>query len=140
MLPLCRDQKIAVIPWSPLARGLLTRKPSRKRDETLRAQTDGYGKSLYSDGDWEIAERVSDVAEEEGLPMATVALAWMLSKPGITSPIIGATKPNHLDDAVAALSVNLTPQETNHLEEAYQPHPVLGHSSLVITLLSMAPR
>ncbi len=121
MLPLCRDQNIAVIPWSPLARGVLARKPSRERNETLRGQTDAFGKQLYSDADMEIVQRVSDVAEERGLPMATVALAWMLSKPGITSPIIGATKPNHLDDAVAALSVHLTPQETNHLEEAYQP-------------------
>jgi aryl-alcohol dehydrogenase-like predicted oxidoreductase len=128
MLPLCQDQKIAVIPWSPLARGLLTRKPTKERNETLRAQTDAFGKSLYSDEDLKIAQRVSDVAEARGLPMAQVALAWMLSKPVITAPIVGATKPHHLDDAVAALSVQLTPDEIHHLEEPYQPHPTLGFS------------
>jgi aryl-alcohol dehydrogenase-like predicted oxidoreductase len=128
MLPLCQDQRIAVIPWSPLARGLLTRKPSKERNETLRAQTDAFGKSLYSDEDLKVAQRVSDLAEARGLPMAQIALAWMLSKPIITAPIIGATKPHHLDDAVAALSVHLAPEEIQHLEEAYQPHPVLGFS------------
>ncbi len=128
MLPLCRDQKIAVIPWSPLARGILTRKPSTERDETLRAQTDAFGKRLYSDEDFKIAQRVSELAETGGLPMAQVALAWMLTKPVVTSPIIGATKPQHLDDAVAALSIRLTPDEIRHLEEAYRPHTVLGYS------------
>lgn len=129
MLPLCQDQKIAVIPWSPLARGLLTRKPSRERNETLRAQTDAFSKTLYNrEDDFAIAQRVSEVAEGRGLPMAQVALAWMLSKPVITAPIIGATKPHHLNDAVAALSVQLTPDEIRYLEETYQPHPVLGHS------------
>ncbi len=129
MLPLCQDQKIAVIPWSPLARGLLTRKPARERNETIRAQTDAFGKILYNrEDDFATAQRVSEVAEARGLPMAQVALAWMLSKPVITAPIIGATKPHHLDDAVAALSVQLTPEEIHHLEEAYQPHPVLGHA------------
>jgi 1-deoxyxylulose-5-phosphate synthase len=128
MLPLCQDQKIAVIPWSPLAKGRLARKPSKEQDETLRAQTDAIGKRLYTDEDLTIAQRVSDVAEARGLPMAQVALAWMLSKPVITAPIVGATKPRHLDDAVAALSVQLTPQEIQHLEEAYRPHPVLGFS------------
>jgi aryl-alcohol dehydrogenase-like predicted oxidoreductase len=126
MLPLCQDQKIAVIPWSPLARGLLTRKPSKERNETLRAQTDAFGKRLYSDEDLKIAQRVSELAEARGLPMAQVALAWMLSKPVITAPITGATRPHHLDDAVAALSVQLTPDEIHNLEEAYLPHPVLG--------------
>jgi aryl-alcohol dehydrogenase-like predicted oxidoreductase len=128
MLPLCQDQKIAVIPWSPLAKGRLTRKPSNEPNETLRAQTDAIGKRLYSDEDLKIAQRVSEVAEARGLPMAQVALAWLLSKLVITAPIIGATKPHHLDDAVAALSVQLTPDEIHHLEEAYQPHPVLGYS------------
>jgi aryl-alcohol dehydrogenase-like predicted oxidoreductase len=126
MLKLCQDQKIAVIPWSPLARGRLARKPSKEQNETLRAQTDAFGKRLYSDEDLTIAQRVSDVAEARGLPMAQIALAWLLSKPVITAPIIGATKPHHLDDAVAAVSVQLTPDEIRHLEEAYQPHPVLG--------------
>jgi aryl-alcohol dehydrogenase-like predicted oxidoreductase len=128
MLPLCQDQKIAVIPWSPLAKGRLARKPSKEQNETLRAQTDAIGKRLYSDEDLTIAQRVNDVAEARELPMAQVALAWMLSKPVITAPIIGATKPHHLDDAVAALSVQLTPDEIHHLEEDYQPHPILGYA------------
>ncbi len=86
------------------------------------------GKACYSDKDFEVAQRVSDVAEARGLPMAQVALAWMLAKPVITAPIIGATKPEHLEDAVAALSVQLNLDEIHLLEEAYQPHPVLGFS------------
>src|SRR2546425_3819304 len=88
MLPLCQDQKIAVIPWSPLAKGRLARKPSKERNETLRAQTDAIGKRFYSDEDLTIAQRVSDVAEAHGLPMAQIALAWILSKPVVTAPII----------------------------------------------------
>jgi 1-deoxyxylulose-5-phosphate synthase len=126
MLQLCQDQKIAVIPWSPLAKGRLARKPSKEQNETLRAQTDAIGKRFYSDEDLTVAQRVSDVAEARGLPMAQVALAWLLSKPVVTAPIVGATKPHHLDDAVAALSVQLTSDEIHHLEEAYQPHPVVG--------------
>jgi aryl-alcohol dehydrogenase-like predicted oxidoreductase len=128
MLPLCQDQKIAVIPWSPLARGMLTRKPSKDRNETLRAQTDAFGKHLYSDADLAIAQRVYEVAEARGLSMAQVAIAWMLTKPVVTAPIIGATKMNHLDDAVAAISFQLSPDEIQHLEEAYQPHPILGYA------------
>jgi len=126
MLRLCQGQKIAVIPWAPLAKGRLARKPSKEQNETLRAQTDAIGKSFYSDEDLKIAQQVYDVAEARGLPMAQVALAWLLSKPVITAPIIGATKPHHLDDAVAATSVQLTSDEIHHLEEAYQPHPVIG--------------
>src|SRR6266496_1071896 len=128
MLPLCQDQKLAVIPYSPVAKGRLTRKPSKEHNETLRAQTDAVGKRFYTEEDLQIAQRVSDVSEARGLPMAQVALAWMLSKPVVTAPIIGATKPHHLDDAVAAVSVQLTPDEIRHVEEAYQPHPVLGYS------------
>jgi aryl-alcohol dehydrogenase-like predicted oxidoreductase len=128
MLPLCQDQNIAVIPYSPVAKGLLTRKPSNEQTETLRAQTDAIQRRLYTEQDLMIARRVSDVAEARGLPMAQVALAWMLSKPVVTAPIIGATKPHHLDDAVAAVSVQLIPEEIVQLEEAYQPHPVLGYS------------
>jgi aryl-alcohol dehydrogenase-like predicted oxidoreductase len=128
MLPLCQDQKIAVIPYSPVAKGLLTRKPNKERNETLRAQTDAVGKRLYNEEDLTIAQRVGNVAETRGLPMAQIALAWILSKPVVTAPIIGANKPHHLDDAVAALSVQLTSDEIHHLEEAYQPHPVLGYS------------
>jgi aryl-alcohol dehydrogenase-like predicted oxidoreductase len=127
MLPLCLDQHIAVIPWSPLARGLLTRKPTVERNETLRAQTDAFGKMLYTrEDDLAIAQRVSDVAEKRGIPMAQVALAWMLYKPFITAPIIGATKIEHLDDAVAALSVKLSAEELQQLEAGYQVHPTLG--------------
>ena len=127
MLKLCQDQKIGVIPYSPVAKGLLTRKPNKERNETLRAQTDAVGKRLYNEEDLTIAQRVFEVAEARGLPMAQVALAWVLSKSIVTAPIIGATKPDHLGDAVASLSVKLTPDEINHLEEAYQPHPVLGY-------------
>jgi 1-deoxyxylulose-5-phosphate synthase len=128
MLPLCQDQKIAVIPYSPVAKGLLTRKPNKARNETLRAQTDAIGRRLYNEEDLKIAQQVYDVAEARGLPMAQIAMAWILSKPVVTSPIIGATRPHHLDDAVAALSVQLTSQEIQHLEGAYQPHPVLGYA------------
>jgi 1-deoxyxylulose-5-phosphate synthase len=129
MLPLCKDQKIAVIPFSPLARGWLARKPSKEQDETLRAQTDPLSKERYDREDnVAIVQRVSTVAEARGLPMAQVALAWMLSKPLITAPIIGATKPHHLEDAIAALSIQLGSDEIRLLEEAYQPHPVIGYS------------
>jgi len=128
MLKLCQDQKIAVIPYSPVAKGLLTRKPNKARNETLRAETDEVGRRLYKAEDLTIAQRVYEVAEARGVPMAQIAMAWILSKPVITSPIIGATKPQHLDDAVAALSIQLTPDEIQHMEEAYQPHPILGYS------------
>jgi aryl-alcohol dehydrogenase-like predicted oxidoreductase len=128
MLPLCQDQKIGVIPFSPLARGWLARKPSND-DETLRAQNDALTKARYGkEADIVIVQRVSDLAQKRGLPMAQVALAWMLSRPVITAPIIGATKPQHLEDAVAALSIQLTPDEIQFLEEAYHPHPVIGFS------------
>lgn len=127
MLPLCLDQKIAVIPWSPLARGLLTGKRVKNGDETMRAQTDAFGKLLYTrDDDFAIASRVTEVAEKRGLPNAQIALAWLLSRPGITAPIIGATKLNHLDDAKAALSIVLSDDEIRRLEDSYQPHPILG--------------
>jgi 1-deoxyxylulose-5-phosphate synthase len=127
MLPLCADQKIAVIPWSPLARGLLTGKRVKNGGETERARTDGFAKQLYTrDDDFAVAGRVTEVAQSLGIPDAQVALAWMLSKPVITAPIIGATKPNHLDDAVAALSVKLSDSDIRRLEEPYRPHPVLG--------------
>jgi aryl-alcohol dehydrogenase-like predicted oxidoreductase len=127
MIPFCIDQKIAVIPWSPLARGLLTGRRSKDRTETERAKTDAFGKSLYGqDADFEIVNRVSDLAEQKGVPNAQIALAWMLSKPYITAPIIGASKPGHLEDAVAALQVTLSDEEITQLEELYVPHPVLG--------------
>jgi aryl-alcohol dehydrogenase-like predicted oxidoreductase len=127
MIPFCVDQKIAVIPWSPLARGLLTGKRTKERNETERAKTDNFGKSLYgAEADFAIVDRLTEISEQKGLPNAQVALAWMLSKPAITAPIIGASKPGHLEDAVAALSVELSSEEISKLEELYQPHPVLG--------------
>jgi aryl-alcohol dehydrogenase-like predicted oxidoreductase len=128
MLPFCTDQKIAVIPWSPLARGLLTGKRTKERNETERSKTDAFGKTLYNDSDFDIVNRVTEIAEQRGIPNAQVALAWMLTKPAITSPIIGASKPGHLEDAVASLLVKLSAEEINKLEELYQPHPILGHS------------
>ena len=127
MIPFCIDQKIAIIPWSPLARGMLTGKRTKERNETERAKTDQFGKSLYGhDADFDIVNRLTEVATSKGLPNAQVALAWVLSKPAITAPIIGASKPGHLEDAVAALSVKLSQEEITKLEELYQPHPVLG--------------
>lgn len=127
MLPLCRDQGIGVIPWSPLARGLLARRPDAA--ETDRSKTDAYSRTLYTrENDRAIAARVSDIAEARGIANAQVALAWMLSKPIITAPIVGASKSHHLEDAVAALDVQLSAEEIAQLEELYQPHPVLGHA------------
>jgi 1-deoxyxylulose-5-phosphate synthase len=126
MIPLCQDQKMGIIPFSPLARGWLARKPA---EETLRGQNDVLIKERYDRQDnFDIIQRVSDVAEKHGLPMAQVALAWMLSQQAVTSPIIGATKPHHLDDAIAALSVQLSSEEIEYLEEPYDPHPVIGFS------------
>lgn len=127
MIPFCIDQKLAVIPWSPLARGLLTGKRSKERNQTERAKTDAFGKKLYgADSDFAIVERLTQMADEKGLPSAQVALAWLLSKPAVTAPIIGASKPGHLEDAVAALSVKLSETDIQQLESLYQPHPVLG--------------
>ena len=131
MLPLCRARGIGVIPWSPIARGFLARKPVRDpktAGETVRARTDPFAHNLYyRDNDFTVAQRLSDLAEQRAVPMAQLALAWMLHKPEITAPIIGASKPGHLEDAVAALTVTLSPDELTFLEECYQPHPVLGH-------------
>ncbi len=123
MLPLCDDQGIGVIPWSPLARGRLARPWD---EQTTRSETDEFGKRLYNEADAAIVDRVGDVAQARGVPMAQVALAWMLQKPPITSPIVGATKPHHLADAVAALDVQLDEAEVAALEEPYTPHEVVG--------------
>lgn len=129
MLPLCKDQEIAVIPWSPLARGLLTGKRTKGGDETERARTDAFSKSVYSrEDDFNISSLVNDMAQEKGIPNAQLALAWLLSKPFITAPIIGASKAGHLEDAVAALSITLSAEDIRKLEAPYQVHPVLGHS------------
>ena len=127
MLPFCAEEGIGVIPWSPLARGRLAR-PWTDRGGG-RAATDEYGQKLYQqteESDRTVVERLNQLAERKKLPPARVALAWMLHKPVVTAPIIGATKPHHLDDAVAALEVELSPNEIVELEEAYVPHPVLG--------------
>ena len=130
MLPLCREEGIGVIPWSPLARGFLVgnRRPEDFGD-TVRARTDEYAQKLYyQSSDFEVVKRVTEIAQRRGVPNAQVALAWVLQQPGITAPIIGASKMRHLDDAVAALSVKLDEAELTSLGEPYQCHPVLGHS------------
>jgi aryl-alcohol dehydrogenase-like predicted oxidoreductase len=123
MLPLCRDQGIGVIPWSPLARGMLTRDPATS---TARAETDEFGKTLYGTADREIVRRVADIAAERGVTRAQVALAWVSRHPAVTAPIVGATKPQHLDDALASLDLTLTDDEARRLEEPYTPQPVQG--------------
>jgi len=124
MLPLCRDQGVGVIPWSPLARGRLTRDWDTS---TARSETDPFGQNLYMTEDQQVTEQVAEVARARGIPRAQVAMAWVLGRPGVTAPIVGVTKPSHLDDAVAALSVELTKQETEQLEKPYVPHRIAGH-------------
>jgi aryl-alcohol dehydrogenase-like predicted oxidoreductase len=129
MLPLCRDQGIGVIPWSPLARGFLAGNRDKSGGETTRARTDEYAKGLYyQPEDFAVADRLTEVAKARRLPNTQVALAWLLSKPEVTAPIIGVSKPHHLDDAIAALSLQLSEDEIRKLEEPYQPHRTLGHS------------
>ena len=125
MYPLCVDQGVGVIPWSPLARGKLTRDWDTT---TARSETDEFGRTLYdtTSSDREIVGRVAEVASERGVSRAQVALAWMLSKPFVSAPIVGATKMNHLEDAVAAVELTLTDEEIARLEEPYTPHPVVG--------------
>jgi aryl-alcohol dehydrogenase-like predicted oxidoreductase len=127
MMGLCQVEGIGVIPWSPLARGRLAR--STKAEGTKRLETDQFGKSMYSgteEADHKVIDKLTEVSARRSLPQATVALAWMLAKPCIDSPIVGATKPHHLEDAVRALEVKLSPEEIAELEAAYVPHPVLG--------------
>ena len=129
MLKLCVDQGVGVIPWSPLARGRLARPWAA--ETTKRSESDGYAKNLYTktaEADKLVVERLAKVAGERGVPMAQVALAWLLTKPAIAAPIVGATKLHHLADAVAAVELKLTPEEVKALEEPYVPHPVLGLS------------
>jgi len=125
MLPLCEDQGIGVIPWSPLARGRLTRPWDA---ETARSETDEFGSTLYQDDDRLIVERVAEIAQARGVSPAQVALAWLLQVPQVTSPIIGATKAQHLEDAFAAVDLELTDEEVAALEEPYTPHGVAGHA------------
>ena len=129
MIPLCIDQGVGVIPWSPLARGVLA--GNRTRDgvkRTTRSETDGFTDYLYNQPtDFDVVERVAEIAAERDLPAAQVALAWVLHRPGVTAPIVGATKLAHMQDALAAEEVELSDKEMERLEEPYVPHPVLGH-------------
>ncbi|MGJ5832164.1 aldo/keto reductase [Streptomyces ossamyceticus] len=124
MLPLCEDQSVATLPWSPLARGRLTRDWGTV---TERTEADNFGRTLYQEGDREIVDAVTRIAGERGVPRARVALAWLLGRPTVTAPIVGATKPHHLDDAVAALDITLTEKEIEELERPYTPRAISGH-------------
>jgi len=125
MIPLCRAKGVGVIPWSPLARGLLA---GNRKAGTLRSKVDDYAHKLYTrEADDRIVDCVEELAKRRGVPPAQMALAWLLHKPGITAPIIGASEPHHLQDTVAALDLKLTDQEISELETPYVPHPVLGH-------------
>jgi 1-deoxyxylulose-5-phosphate synthase len=129
MIPQCRDQGVAVLPWSPLARGLLAGNRTREGERlTPRAGSDGFADSLYlPEVDFDIVDRVNEVAGERGVPSAQVALGWLLQRPGVTAPIIGATKVAHLEDALASEELELTAAEVTRLEELYVPHAVSGH-------------
>jgi aryl-alcohol dehydrogenase (NADP+) len=129
MMPLCLEEGVGVIPWSPLARGFLA--GSRKRGErnaTVREETDAYAHGLYyTEADYDVAERNAEVAREKGVSPAQVALAWLLAQPGVTAPIVGASKMLHLEQAVGALEITLSPEERQRLEQPYVPHRTLGH-------------
>ena len=129
MIPLCEDQGIGVIPWSPLARGFLAGSRSKEDyGKTTRAKSDSIAQRLYyQDEDFQIVDRVVETAEKHGVAPAQIALAWMLHKPYVTSPIVGASKMDHLDQAIGALEIELTDEEIEYLEAPYVPHPVLGH-------------
>jgi aryl-alcohol dehydrogenase-like predicted oxidoreductase len=129
MIPQCVDQGVGVIPWSPLARGFLTGTRTRQGERrTTRAETDALQDDLYGrPEDFDVVDRVVELAGERGVPAAQVALAWLLHKPGVTAPIVGATRPGHMKDALAAADLTLSPGEIARLEEPYRPHPVLGH-------------
>ncbi len=130
MIPLCREEGIGLIPWSPLARGFLAGNRSKENyGVTVRARTDEYAQNMYyQDSDFEVVDRLTTVARQHGASNARIALAWILHKPGITAPIVGASKMHHLDDALKALEIKLSEEEMKSLEEPYRPHPVLGHS------------
>jgi 1-deoxyxylulose-5-phosphate synthase len=129
MIPLCMDQGVGIIPWSPLARGVLAGNRTRAGERrTARANSDAFGDSLYQqESDFDVVERTAQVAAARDVPPAQVALSWLLHRPGMTAPIIGATKLGHLEDALAAEDLSLSPEEMTQLEEPYVPHPVLGH-------------
>ena len=129
MIPLCRKEGIGILPWSPLARGLLARAPSTGEDgRTARARTDTYKKEMYVlPGDQTVVKGVADLAGKRGVSMARIALAWLLHQPGVTAPIVGASRMEHLEEAVKALEIRLDEEERKALAEPYEPHPVLGH-------------
>ncbi|MEV5104471.1 aldo/keto reductase [Streptomyces massasporeus] len=124
MLPLCEDQGVGVLPWSPLARGRLTRDWDTT---TERSATDTFGSNLYQEGDRTIVEAVTRIAGERGVPRAQIALAWLLHQPAVTAPIVGASRPGHLEDAVAAVEIELSDKELEELQRPYGPHPIAGH-------------
>jgi aryl-alcohol dehydrogenase (NADP+) len=128
MMPLCIEEGVGVIPWSPLARGFLAGNRRRgERTASTREETDAYAHKLYyDDADYAVADRVADVAREKGVSPAQVALAWLLAQPGVTAPIVGATKMEHLEQAVKAVDVSLSDEERRRLEEPYVPHKPLG--------------
>jgi aryl-alcohol dehydrogenase (NADP+) len=128
--PLCRDEGLGLLPWSPLARGFLAGNRKVKGEgETSRAKTDDFAhKMYYEESDFAVVNRVAEVASKRGVRNAQVALAWLLHQPGVTAPVIGASKPHHLDDALAAVALKLDAGELKSLEEPYRPHPILGHS------------
>ncbi|MBL8057974.1 MAG: aldo/keto reductase, partial [Anaerolineales bacterium] len=129
MLPLCRAEGVGVIPWSPLARGFLAgNRTAQKGGETERARTDAFAHQMYyTPADFEVAERCAALAQQRGVSPAQIALAWILRQPGLTAPIIGASKPYQLEEALSALTLTLTDDECRSLEEPYVPHQVLGH-------------
>jgi aryl-alcohol dehydrogenase-like predicted oxidoreductase len=129
MIPQCMDQGVGVIPWSPLARGVLTGNRTREGERrTTRSGSDPFSDHLYNQpSDFNVVDRVAELAAELGIPPAQVALSWLLHRPGVTAPIVGATKLSHIEDALAAEQLSLSPDEMKRLEEPYVPHPVLGH-------------
>jgi aryl-alcohol dehydrogenase-like predicted oxidoreductase len=130
MIPQCLDQGVGILPWSPLARGLLAgnRTPEGER-KTRRAETDAFADTLYKpDLDFPVVDRATEVAQQRGVPSAQIALAWLLHKPGVTAPIVGSTKLEHIEDALKAEALSLTEDEIARLEEPYVPHPIAGHS------------
>jgi aryl-alcohol dehydrogenase (NADP+) len=129
MVPLCIDQGVGIAPWSPLARGFLAGNRTREKEgTTTRAKTDTLAQEYYfQSGDFNVLDRAIQVAENHGVKPAQIALAWLLNKPGITAPIVGASKMSHLEEAVAAVEIELSDEEMAFLEEPYQAHPILGH-------------
>ena len=128
-IPLCLDQGLAVIPWSPLARGFLTGTRNREGGSTVRAGVDTFAKAMYyREADFKVQEAVANVATRRGVSSAQIACAWILQAPGVTSPIIGATKPRHVQELISAVDIKLDAEEIAALEAHYQPHPILGHA------------